>query len=262
MIKRVKVFRSSFVESLRAAISDNADQYLSDDSFVSSLPNLQAKELPIEVPLSEPLQLLLPDASDLYDLENAIRLHKSLRDLTPLQARDPRLWTHLSHVEIWPYMRKRWPIERFANDKAKAKRFVESRYFIPQSQSRALLRNGVARLWWVARMSHDGNRDNPYELTRVLLSSLDITQQILERSLGRAPVIVKAFLEFLQRNAEELLSGGDSARSIIRHLAKALNTYGGVCILDCLSEGEIISFLEAEYARVLSVAQQSEVQTA
>lgn len=100
-----------------------------------------------------------------------IRFHRALRHLTPLQARDPRIWTRLAHMEFWPYMRLRWPVEKHMSNRNSAARFVESRYFVEQSPSRALLRNGVARLWWTAQLSHDPDRDNPHELTTVLHST-------------------------------------------------------------------------------------------
>jgi len=173
-----------------------------------------------------------------------------LRSLTPLQARDPRVWARLCHVECWDYMRARWPIEKFIPDQQKASRFVLARYFVSQSQSRALLRNGIARLWWTAQVSYDAERSNPYELTAVLLSSLDITQQILERGLGRAPNVIQAFLDFLLRNKSELLSGGNKNRVRIREVTKFLNLYGGVSILDCLSKSDIMNVLEKEFARM------------
>jgi Family of unknown function (DUF6339) len=76
------------------------------------------------------------------------------------------------------------------------------RYFVPQSQSRALLRNGVARLWWTAHVSFDPERANNYELTGTLLARLDITQQILERNMGRAPSVLKRFPSFFSPTQE------------------------------------------------------------
>jgi len=169
----------------------------------------------------------------------------------PLQARDPRLWTRLSHVEFWPYMRSRWPVEKRHRAEDEAVRYIRAHYFVAQSQSRALLRNGIARLWWTAHVSHDPDRQNPYELTSVLLSSLDITQQLLERGMGRANNVTKAFLELLLRNQGTLLTGGNRNRVRIRRLAKHLNMYGGVSILDCHSQSEIMALLETELARIL-----------
>lgn len=244
------VFRTAFTETLQTAIRTNIDRYAEEEPWVIEIPAFSSKQLHSAVALNDTIELLFPEEGDLRDVENAMRIHRALHHLTRLQARDPRLWTRLAHVELWTYMRRRWPVERF-EDIDKRVRLVESRYFVTQSQSRALLRHGVARLWWAAALSYDGNRQNPYELTSVLFSTLDITQQILERGLGRAPVIVKSFLQFLLRNDQLLLRGGDSARTIIRELAKHLNLYGGVCILDALSEAEIIAVLDTELNRLL-----------
>lgn len=195
--------------------------------------------------------LLDPVGDDLKDFENAIRIHKALPGLTPLQARDPRLWTRLTHVELWGYMRWRWPAEKYLADPGKAERNIRDRYFVAKNESRALLRNGAARLWWSARLSYDSGRDNPYELTAVLFTYLDITQQILERNIGRASAVVRGFLDFLRVNSE-LLAGGDTNRGRIRSLAKFLNLTGGVCVLDCLADTDVIGLLQREHDRMLT----------
>ena len=245
------IFRSTLVNALRSSIAVNLDKYLREDVWVSEVSTKNNRDMQTGVALGEALCLDFPDNGNLKDIENAIRFHKTLRHLTPLQARDPRLWARLTHIEFWPYMRLRWPVEKHMANRDRAARFVESRYFVAQSQSRALLRNGVARLWWTAQLSHDPDRDNPYELTRVLLSTLDITQQIVERGLGRASNIIKGFLEFLLRNSDTLLTRGDRNRARIRRLAKHLNMYGGVCVLDLLSRGAVMDLLNKELARIL-----------
>lgn len=100
-------------------------------------------------------------------------------------------------------------------------------------------------------LSYDAGRTNPYELTSVLLSMLDINQQLLERNMGRAPAIATGFLEFLLQNKDSLLTGGDQNRERIRRLAKFLNLYGGVCLLDCLTQTEIVKLLGGEFARIM-----------
>jgi Family of unknown function (DUF6339) len=143
-------------------------------------------------------------------------------------------------------MRKRWAIDAFLDYDQKAKRFVLSRYFIAQNQSRAILRNGAARLWWSAQLTHDAQRKNPYELTAVLLSRLDIAQQLLERNLGRIKTLRLTFLDFLLNNKSECLDSGQQSRSLVRHLAQSLNMHGGVCLLDCMNSEAIRTFLESE----------------
>lgn len=245
------IFKSTLVHALRSSIPMNIDMYLRNDTWVAEVSTKSNRDMQTGVELIESLYLDFPENGNFKDIENAIRFHKALRHLTPLQARDPRLWTRLAHVELWPYMRLRWSVEKHMANRDRAARFIESRYFVPQSQSRALLRNGIARLWWTAQLSHDPDRENPYELTTVLLSTLDITQQIVERGMGRANNIIKGFLEFLLRNSGKLLTGGDRNRARIRRLAKHLNMHGGVCLLDSLSQSEVMGLLEKELSRIL-----------
>ncbi len=60
------------------------------------------------------------------------------------------------------------------------------------------------------------------------------------------------FLDLLLRNKNVLLTRGDLNRDRIRRLAKFLNLYGGVCLLDCLTQTDIIKLLEAELERILA----------
>lgn len=247
----VVIFRSAFVNALRSSVRINLNKYLQNALWVAEVSTKSAREMQTGVEITEPVCLDFPESGSLKDTVNAIRFHKALRHLTPLQARDPRMWTRMAHVDFWQYMRMRWPVEKQMSNENRAVRFVESRYFVPQAQSRALLRNGIARLWWTAQLSHDPERGNPYELTTVLLSTLDITQQIVERGMGRANNIIKGFLEFLLRNSGTLLTGGDKNRARIRRLAIHLNMHGGVCVLDLLSQSEVISLLDGELSRIL-----------
>lgn len=250
----LQLFKESYVTSLRLALRTNLPKYSLLSSWAADSTKQSEWRLTTSLEPKSDLQsaLLMPTDSDLKDLENTITLFNELPNLSRLQARDPRLWTKLTHVEMWSYMRARWPAEKHAKDPEKAARYVETHYFVPQAASRALLRNGVARLWWTAALTHDTTRDNPYELTGVLLSTLDITQQLLERSMGRSPVVVRTFLDFLLRNKDPLLQKGDENRARIRRLALFLNMYGGVCLLDTLSEADILRLLDAELKRVLS----------
>jgi hypothetical protein len=245
----LRLFKSTVVNQLCSSVAMNVNRYLCDDVWVTEVS--APGGLPTAIEPSGALQLVPPENGNLKDIENAMSLHRALRHLTPLQARDPRLWTRLVHVEFWPYMRLRWPVEKHLRDPNKAVRFIESRYLVAQSQSRALLRNGIARLWWTAELSHDADRRSPYEFTEVLLSTLDITQQILERGMGRSRNIIKGFLEFLLQNRDTLLTGGNTNRTRIRRLAKRLNMYGGVCLLDLLSKHELMNLLRTELDRIL-----------
>jgi hypothetical protein len=244
-MSRLKALREKYVSQLQNTIRSNLDKYTLDEAWVPKLASFDDAEIPTPFEVKA-LKLAPPEGEDLRDLDNAIRLHKAFPDLTPLQAQDPRLWVRLTHVELWGYMRARWPVERYLSDRGRAERVVLERYFVPQRQSRALLRNGSARLWWTAKVTFDPKRKNPYELTGVLLSKLDIAQQLLERNLGRIPTLNHAFLDYLLRNKQECLDNGEKSRVLVRRLAKALNFHGGVCVLDCISNQQLVAVLDQE----------------
>ncbi len=95
------IFKSNLVHSLRSAIHINLDKYHLDNVWVSEVFARSERDIPTGVEPLECLFLDSPKDGQLNDIENAIRLHKALRNLTPLQATDPRLWTRLTHVEFW-----------------------------------------------------------------------------------------------------------------------------------------------------------------
>jgi len=239
------VMRDRVVNKLRLQLKDNLELYHRDDSWIAEIAGAESKETSLD--FRAELELVDPVGVDLKDFENSVRVHKALPELTPLQARDPRLWTYLAHVQCWAYMRKRWDATQSKDDAAI--RYILSHYFVPQNQSRALIRNGIARLWWFAHLTFDAARENPYELTSVLYESLDIAKNMLERNLGRAPSVLTGFLEFLFLKTE-LLKGGNANREKIRKLSRFLNLYGGVCLLDTLSKARIMDLLEKEYEKI------------
>ncbi len=197
-------------------------------------------------------RLKLPTVADNYDIANAIILHKSLSHLSRREASDPMLWARLCHVELWKYMRRRFDLARLTG--AKKTQVIWSRYFVLRNNSRALMRNGLARLWWAGRLTCDSGAtgDARYLLTEVLLKRLDITKNLLERSYGRSPAVLRAVLRFIHAKKTDLLAPGNICRRRSRVLFRRLNELGGVALLDELSESDITQFLQTTLAAILA----------
>lgn len=245
------LFKSHHVRHLRGNVAQNLERY-SDNKPWAGKPTGNGKvRLASSLEPAIPLELELPDEDGLKDLENTKIVFSAFPKLTPVQARDPRLWTRLTHTECWKYMRKRWDVSRQTGDDAKKVRYVLEHYFVRQNQSRMLLRNGIARLWWYGYLTHDPKRADPFELTEVLLSDLDIAQQVLERNMGRANSVRVGFLDFLRENMGQLGTSSGQRRGRIRELAKSLNLRGGAVLLDCLNTQEVRSILDEELAAAM-----------
>jgi Family of unknown function (DUF6339) len=257
-MEHVRAMNRQFVSRLLDSLPANLSRYTEAESWVEEWAGNTAWDFSTPCEFAVPLELLLPDDENYFDLENSIRMHKALPNLTPVQAQDPRLWTRLTHVDLWDYMQARWPGDKYPEAERNI-RWINSHYFVAQKQSRALVRNGVARLWWASKMTCDPSRDNPYELTSVLFSQLDIFKNLLEHNFGRAVTVTRAFLEFLLHNKDECLVSGEKARQLVRSLSKAVNLHGGICILDCKSSAALRDFLNREKDRLL--ATQLDVET-
>jgi hypothetical protein len=178
-----------------------------------------------------------------YDLENSIALYQEYFELNETTASDSRLWTYLTHVRFWDYMRKRWPAEKFEDDISENSEneaisnkqidFIIWRYFLKTTNRRRLIRNGISRLWWYAHLTYDNKRSDPFELTRILLSYQDIAQSLLERSFGSNRNVLLTLLDYLNKNKT-------MSRENIREVIKDINLIGGVKNLQLIDKKDLI----------------------
>jgi hypothetical protein len=229
--------RDAQLERLRQNITPNARRYATEkpwlgDYFGNAAWYLQSSvEMPNDVVLKPPAS-----KTELFDLENTKLLYSALRHLTPIQAADERLWVYLSHVTYWDYMRQRWAVEQYEG-KPRFAQIVQERYFFMADRPRALIRNGIARLWWYGYTTYDERRDDPFELTAVLLYNLDVTQSILERAFSRNRTVTHAALSILLQREKDGIPF--YARDRVRDLAKYLVQLGGVTIIDALTSEDV-----------------------
>jgi len=251
MATYMKCFRQAHLDQLKAAVLSNLARYKEDESWIAGFFEGPSWEVDSQVVLAEPVELVLPESNNHNDLENTRRLHGGLRSLKISQATDERLWAYLAHVTYWSYMRARWPAESYLGETRTSRDSaanIRERYFFMTNRDRALVRNGVARLWWYGHVSYDETRDDPYELTEVLLRKLDIAQSLLERSFSRNPSVCKVVLSVLK--AEQQRGKDFSERNRFRALMQHLNMLGGVTVLDALSEEDLHAELERKIAEL------------
>ena len=251
MTARIKCFRQAHLDQLKASVQSNLSRYREDELWIAGFFEGPSWEVESQVVLAESVELVLPESNNHHDLENTKLLHGAMCSLKISQATDERLWAHLAHTKFWNYMRARWPVENYVGETRTPRDTaanIRERYFFMSNRDRALVRNGIARLWWYGQVSYDENRADPYELTEVLLEKLDIAQSLLERSFSRNPSVCKVVLSVLK--AEQDRGKDFSERNRFRALMQHLNMLGGVTVLDALSEGDLQAELEKKIAEL------------
>lgn len=228
MTYELPVFKTSHNQTLISHVKDNKDRYSRKTTWAAGDESKTC--VPSGIMVSKNIETILdPKASD---FANAVAIHQALI-LTPREASNPMLWARLSHVEMWDYMRSRWDAT------TKGPGFVQTRYFVIRNNSRILMRNGLARLWWAAHLTYS---ERDYHNTEILISQ----PEIAERSFARSPLILQTLLRFISYKEKSV-----KGRSHFRRLLRRFNELGGTKLLIELSQSEIESFLEKSFEQIL-----------
>lgn len=164
----------------------------------------------------------------LTDSENIQRVYNHMKCLTDSQASDERIWVAYTFSQFLDYMKYRWPGKN-VND-------MENHYLFNYSNQRSLFRNGIARLWWIGRITYDESRVDPYELTKFLCKDQDYIETICGRNIFNNPKVgyatIKAIFDAEQR-------GIKVDRYVFRNIGKYVNLLAGTYIVDAMDQNEI-----------------------
>lgn len=178
------------------------------------------------------------------DCQNSIEIFKQLSNLDRVQANDKRLWVSLTHTRFYNYTWQRWDI---SSDKTSDDKIIDRLHFEGTGID-SRMGNSISRLWWTARVTYDiNNRNDEFELTRLIWKRQDVWMGLMERSFSTYPNIMQGFLEFYKSN-EQLKE--DELRIVLR----GLNAIGGVKVLPMLSKNEVIDEIKriADYTKMVT----------
>jgi hypothetical protein len=240
MSLRLNYVKEAAVDELRRVLVDTGPRYKEDKAWLEQYFDGRPYLAESRVEVAALPALKFPDkGGELYELENTITLHSALKDLTPSQAADERLWVWLAHGPYWEYMRNRWPAENATE--GQLSRYLLEHYFL--GDARTLVRHGLARFWWYGHCTYDAGAEDPYAFTRLLLRTSDARQSLTERRFWRNREVLRGLL---RRVAQLLDEGFDFyvPRERFRRLCKTFNTFGGTVLLDALDDKDIFALVD------------------
>ena len=244
MAKNQRLLKETGLESLTDQLNSGktVDQYISDTpNFGLALTdfcwlnNFRVNDAKIK-------QMV---ASVNSDVACAILLYEDLTDLNGLFASYAPFWTHLSHYELFDYMKKRWPnITKNTDDTPKD--VVQSINYIRKYWFyHGAMNSWLSSLWWSVFMTKDDNREDPYELTRVLFYQEDMrTRTLGTYMIFRHEPARIAILEFIRDNREGILK--TDFQDKVRYLMKVLNLLGGSKQLAYMDKTYFVNYLNGK----------------
>jgi len=190
------------------------------------------------------------DRTTLFDAKNSAQVFSALHRLTPMQAREERIWVYLCHFNCLEYMRARWPIP---DDDQVAVDHILTHYFAPSA--RAIERdNGISRLWWMGFIADRAEGLTQSEALDVLMYRADVRANVIERpTTGASVPVFSAVLRQLKSSFEgkKLLH----ERTHFRAFMKEINSTGGVQLLDSLSAVRLDALMDSIIADRLGLTE-------
>lgn len=151
------------------------------------------------------LELTVPDETTLSkkhsDEANIEIIWSVMRELTPAQATDPRLWTTLALINCREYALARWPMP---SSKDQIRAHLVAHWLCKVSVRSRIRDHSIARLWWMASWATRIDGWNRQEVISILLNNSDYRQQLLDRSTSASAVSVVAAILTLTKDAMRL----------------------------------------------------------
>jgi hypothetical protein len=236
---KIRYLRDATVANLRDTIIDNIDRYRSGDFGFLDLDSSQYLELPVDTVDSALSQMRLPVGEDHYEVENCTAVHNYLANLSAYEARDERLWCHLTHTVLLEYTLARWPIP---SDDNAAVKHIHTHFFA--KTARNIERdNAASRLWWIAHLCKRVPDISHNDALEAFLYRQDVRAQVLDRpTVSQSTNVFSVILRKLMTS-----SVGEKAlfnRVAFRKVMMELNSIGGFKLLDSLPEKELVGIFD------------------
>ena len=247
----MRYLKEDSLDLLKNSIKANLDRYRTG-GFGSCFDDVTqaTRELPGKFRLSQLKKIKKPSANGLFDPENSEIVFKALSKLTPMQAREERIWCYLCHFDCLDYLRTRWPIP---NDDAVAVNHILTHYFA--SSGRGIERdNGMSRLWWLGFIANRVEGFGLSEALEVLMYKADVRANIIERPGSSTSVpVFSAILRQLKisYNGKRLLH----ERIPFRMFMKEINSIGGVQLLQSLTSSHLNQIMKKIISDRLGLSQ-------
>ena len=249
-----KIFTKEFAENLSNNILGNIALYRNDVFEVRPENIIESTIDVINENLAENMEAHISSVAR-EEFEAAKILFEAFPDLTPLQASHKPFWLYLSHVELYHYMRLRWPI--LANkdisdvDLFKA---VKQHFFHTDA-----IRNQLEGLYWLVRCSavrkEDGSYD--YTFTEFLFSRRKLGNRGIGASIYfRNPKVVRGMLRFYMDYENDFLTPHFEEKT--DYCIQLMNQKGAVSEISLWEEEDVYQFLLAHRSEIEPIIDRKE----
>lgn len=220
----IEYIKKNYVELFKKITNNNIAQVLNEELITEW--NEESKFI------SREIKFYMPDGVKpiLTDFENAKLIYESFNDLTESQASDERFWSGYAIKEdVYNYLKYRWGDNH---------NLLKYRVVFHAPGKRGLLYHGIARLWWLARLTIDEEKVNMYELTEFTFNYPHIMEKMIYRNFSNSKNVRHGIIEGIKKYIKH---GGEYRIAKIDELYLYISTISSVHLLDSFSKEEIVN---------------------
>lgn len=243
-----KIFQESYVAELKGKLSTPEGRELySGDYFPYNVERTKSF-----VGIQQPeglLDSLSPSKED--DFDTAVKIFTAFSDLTPIAANLKGFWAYLTHVDLFPYVQKRWPA---VLDKSASEKYILDHWFL----GNLALEHSLATHWWSVYLSIDEDKtgDARFDLTKVLYHDQDMRiRTIGAAALFRYRPAARAVLRFIL-DYKDLFTKNFEGKT--RYINRFLNALSGSKLMTAMDEDFFYENLKSQITTIQSLDRRSE----
>jgi len=192
------IFQKDYVAELKKAVKDGNISSYGKKEFLYNKDAVFSINFNRDDAL---LEKMMEHTTPSEDYDAAIALYEAFSSLNREQACYEPFWAYLCHVDLYPYMTK-----RFCNGNSPSLTDIKINWW-----HSSLMRRGISNLWWSVKQTIIEEEDDPdkkFYYTKYLFKRLDFRQRRLGSStLFRHKEAVLGILKYLQENVSEHFEG-------------------------------------------------------
>lgn len=243
-----RTFKKGYAEELASAVREgnNLDLYAQE-----KFP-YESDQVVIIPTLAHPdglLDKMIPTPQG--DCDSAIALYEAYPNLTPLQASDRTFWIYLAHVDLFPYIQKRFP--KVMESSFEDVQYVLNHWFFTKDGQ---LRHSLSGLWWLTHLSVDesASGSEKYKFTRYIFRDYTFRTNFANYSLAKHKEALMGYFQFMMDNPDV---SGSFLKERNRFITKHFNKVGGTRLLSTLPREYFIEELERIRPQILNITSSS-----
>ena len=192
------IFQKDYVAELKKSVKDGKIESYGPNEFTYNKDAVFSININRDDSL---LENMLKHATPGEDYGAAIALYETFSNLNREQASYEPFWAYLTHVDLYPYM-----IKRFCNEASPSLTDVRINWW-----HSSLMRRGVSNLWWSVKQTiieEEKDPEKKYHYTEYLFKRLDFRQRRLGSStLFRHKEAVIGILKYLEEHVKDYFEG-------------------------------------------------------